>query len=87
LHCLDAEGKLLWQVPLPYGPLAGDPLELDGAYVLAAAVGVIWRIDPATGNELARIETGYPLATGPTLLGEDLLVAGEDGSLYKVPKP
>jgi len=87
LYCLDAVQEIVWQVALPYGPLAGAPLEIDGHFVLAAQSGVIWRAEPATGNELAKIETGYPLGTGPVRLGDGLLIGGQDGCLYKVPLP
>jgi outer membrane protein assembly factor BamB len=87
LYCLGAEGKIVWQIPLPYGPLAGRPLATDAGYLLVAARGVIWRLDPATGRELAKAETGYPLATGAVPLGDGLLVGGHDGCLYKLPKP
>lgn len=87
LYCLDADQETVWQIPLPYGPLAGPPIEVDGHYLLAAESGVIWRVETATGNEVAKIETGYPLGTGPVKLGDGLLVGGHDGSLYKVQMP
>jgi len=87
LYCLDGDQKTVWQVPLPYGPLAGAPIEVDGHYLLAAESGVIWRAETATGNEVAKIETGYPLGTGPVKLGDGLLVGGHDGSLYMVRMP
>jgi len=87
LYCLDAKQQIVWQVALAYGPLAGAPLEADGHYLLASASGVIWRVEPATGRELAKLETGYPLGTGPVRLGDGLLVGGHDGSLHKVPLP
>jgi len=87
LYCLDAGQKVVWQVPLPYGPLAGRPLSTESGDVLAAASGVIWRLDPATGKELAKIETGNPLGTGPVPFGGGLLVGGHDGCLHKVQMP
>ncbi|NQT13299.1 MAG: PQQ-binding-like beta-propeller repeat protein, partial [Planctomycetes bacterium] len=87
LYCLDSAQKIVWQVALPYGRLAGAPLLVDGQYVLAAANGVIWRVESATGKEVGSVETGYPLATGPVRLGDGLLVGGHDGSLYKVKMP
>ncbi len=87
LYCLDAEGQIAWDVPLPYGPLAGRPLAAEKGYVLAAASGVIWRLDPATGEELGKVEAGSPLGTGPVPLGDGLLVGGHDGCLYKVQMP
>jgi len=87
LYCLDAGGEVVWEVPLPYGPLAGRPLGTESGDVLAARSGVLWRLDPATGKELATVEAGNPLGTGPVPLGDGLLVGGHDGCLYKVPMP
>jgi outer membrane protein assembly factor BamB len=87
LCCLDAHGRMLWQKPLPYGPLAGLPLRLGSQYLLASRTGTLWRVDAATGKEIAKLETGYPLATGPVSLGRQLLVGGHDGTLYEVRQP
>lgn len=87
LYCLADAPKLLWKVPLPAGPLAGPPLENAGAYLLAAAGGLVWRVDPATGKELARTEIRQPLATGPVPFGSDLLVGAPDGTLYQIKRP
>ena len=87
LYCLDAKGDIVWRVALNYGPLAGAPAEIDDHYVLAATSGVIWRVEPQTGKDLGKIETGYPLATGPVRLGDGLIVGGHDGTLYKVKMP
>ncbi len=86
LYSIGADGKI-GTTPLPYGPLAGAPLELDGHHVLASTRGVIWRVDTATGNELGKVDVGLPLGTGPVLAGDQLLVGGHDGSLYRVEKP
>lgn len=87
LLCLDGTGELRWQIKMPYGPLAGPPLETGNHYVLAATGGVVWRIEAATGKEVGKIDTGRPLGTGPVLLGKHLLIGGRDGSLYKVKLP
>ena len=87
LIAMDAAGNRLWQVDLPYGPLAGAPLPIDNHYVLASQTGTIWRIEAATGNELGNVDTARPLATGPVLLGRRLLVGGHDGTLYEVRQP
>jgi hypothetical protein len=87
LLCLGGNGELAWRVQLPYGPLAGTPLAMGDEYTLAAASGVVWRVDARTGKQLGKIETGRPLGTGPVLLGHQLLLGGRDGSLYKIERP
>ena len=85
LYCLDSNQVLVCKVKLPYGRLAGAPLPADdGEYILASAGGVVWRVKADSGAELAKIETGYPLATGPVRLGDKLLVGGSDGCLHTV---
>lgn len=86
LLCLDGSGQLRWRAALPYGPLAGTPLETGNHYLLASTSGVVWRLD-AKGAELAKIETGRPLGTGPVPLGRQLLLGGHDGTLYRVEQP
>jgi outer membrane protein assembly factor BamB len=87
LCCFDESGQPLWQVALPYGPLAGAPLLVGDHYILAAAGGVVWRAAAASGKELAKVDTGQPLATGPVLLGERILLGGHDGSLHQLTPP
>jgi outer membrane protein assembly factor BamB len=87
LYCLDDNQEIVWRLPLSDGPLAGAPLSTEAGYVLATKSGAIYRLEPATGKELARIETGYPLGTGPVPFGDGLLVGGHDGCLYQVPMP
>jgi hypothetical protein len=84
LLCLDGEGKVVWKIALLYGPLAGRPLPLGKEYLLASAAGVVSRVDAASGKELGKLETGHPLGTGPVLLGEQILLSGNDGTLYMV---
>lgn len=84
LLCVDGTGKLRWQVDLPYGPLAGAPLEAGGNFVLASTGGTVWRLNGNTGAEIAKVEIGQPLATGPVALGRHFLLGGHDGSLHRV---
>jgi hypothetical protein len=85
--CLDGSGELRWLVQLPYGPLAGTPLEVGDQYILAALGGAVWRVEAKTGKELGKIDTGRPLGTGPVPLGNQLLLGGRDGSLLEIERP
>jgi outer membrane protein assembly factor BamB/tetratricopeptide (TPR) repeat protein len=87
LYCLAPDQKLLWQVPLAHGPLAGAPAESGGRYVLASVTGAVWTIDAESGKEAAVEDLGCPLGCGPVPFGEQLLLAGRDGTLYLVGKP
>lgn len=87
LYCLNDKQKLLWKVDLPAGPLAGRPLEIEGGYLLASSGGLLWRADAATGRELARLEIGQPLGSGPVLVGDRVFVGAHDGTLFQVSRP
>ena len=41
LLCLDDRQNLLWQIELPYGPLAGPPWAIAGQFILASQSGVV----------------------------------------------
>jgi len=93
LLCLDAAGKVAWQQPLPYGPLAGMPLEIGDGYVLASTSGVVWIVNKADGEALRRndaprkVDVARPLGSGAVSLGNKLLVGGRDGCLYLIEQP
>ena len=87
--CIASTHRANWlgNTPLSYGPLAGSPLAVGDHYILAAAGGVVWRVDGDSGKELGRVDAGQPLATGPVLLGGRILVGGHDGSLHQLTPP
>jgi hypothetical protein len=62
-------------------------LRVGTQFLLASQNGIVWRAEAATGKELAKVDAGYPLATGPVLCGQKLLVGGHDGTLYEVRQP
>jgi hypothetical protein len=72
---------------LEHGPVAGAPLRIGGQLLFASKSGVLWRADAATGKASAKVDAGYPLATGPVLCGQKLLVGGHDGTIYEVRQP
>jgi outer membrane protein assembly factor BamB len=87
LVCFDGKGEKLWQAPLAYGPLSGNPLLVENGYMFASTNGVLWQVDAKTGKELGKVETGRSLASGPTTMGGQILVVGTDGSIYEVKQP
>lgn len=87
LHCLDASAAPQWQVPLDHGQPAGPPLAADGAIVIAFRNGVVQKLDLATGNEIAGVDTEQSLASGPVRLQQRLVLAAHDGTLLVVDEP
>jgi outer membrane protein assembly factor BamB len=86
MHVIDASGKMRSD-SLPHGVPTAPPL-VDGAqWLLASPAGTVWRVDPATGEELGRLDTGLALGSGLAAFGNRLLVAGHDGTLYLIAKP
>ena len=63
------------------------PLHVGSQLLLASRTGVIWRPDAATGKELAKVDAGYPLATGPVLCGQNSGWRSPNGTLYEVRQP
>lgn len=86
LLCFDAAAKLCWRLTLPEVPLAGATV-LDGHLLLATANGTMLRIDPADGREVGRIELHRSLATDPVPIGQEVLIGGQSGNLYRVEVP
>ncbi|NQT40133.1 MAG: PQQ-binding-like beta-propeller repeat protein [Planctomycetes bacterium] len=87
LLCVDDQQKVQWAVSAPEGVVAGPPMALDKDFVLAFTDGVVWRISQETGKEIARLDTGVPLAGGPVPWQGKLLLSGHDGTLYTLDVP
>ena len=81
LCCYNADGSLRWQRPLVDGPLAGEPVAVEGDLIVASVAGMLRRIDAASGEELAQAHAGEPLARGAVAAGDHLLLTSADGSL------
>jgi PQQ-like domain len=87
LICLSAAGAVKWQAPTQHGPLAGPPLVLPEAIVLAYRKGVIERRSISDGKPQATINLEQPVATGPVLFLNRIVVAASDGTLLVVDQP
>ena len=87
LLCINPDGTVRWTIPLPYGPLAGLPIEDNGTLLAASTSGKVWRLDPQTGAEKARIDLLESLAAGPVADGKRLLLAAADGSILVILAP
>jgi outer membrane protein assembly factor BamB len=88
LVCIGSDGKARWQQPLEHGPLAGPPLALaEGDLLVVHQSGVVSRVDPATGKELASHDVGESLLGPACVLGQHAYLAGSDGTLHRVAIP
>ena len=86
LVCLDA-AQQRWKTALEHAPLVGQALLKDSHVLLATADGFVLRVDAASGKVLAAVDVGEPLAFGPVLYGDRLLVASPSGVVYVVSIP
>ncbi|MGD9645288.1 MAG: protein kinase [Pirellulales bacterium] len=84
LLCYDAQLQLAWQAPLTDGALAGRPAATDQGLLLSSTSGRVWLAARDTGEPVWTSELGVPLAGGPVVWGERVVVAGSDGTLYVV---
>ncbi len=84
LICMDGTLQQRWKTPLEHGPVVGRALRSDAHAWLCSADGFLCRIELADGNLVETVAIGEPLASGPVLYGDRLLVAGRSGVLWNV---
>ncbi|MCO6044705.1 PQQ-binding-like beta-propeller repeat protein [Aeoliella sp. ICT_H6.2] len=87
LMAIDSTGKFVWEVSLKDAQLAGPPLIVDQSVLLAQQDGVVLKLALADGNEQGRVDAGEPIAGGPVLLNNRLVVAGRDAALLVIESP
>jgi outer membrane protein assembly factor BamB len=88
LLCFEAGGKLRWRHALGHGPLAGSPIaSADGDLIVIHQLGVVCRVESASGKELAATDVGQPLGAAAYVLSDQLIVAGSDGVLHRIALP
>jgi outer membrane protein assembly factor BamB len=87
LMCLNDKQELVWQVELKQGALSGTPLVAGDGILVSTRSGRLCRLAIASGEELAVLDLGEPVAAGPVAFGERLLLAAKGGSLLVVAKP
>jgi len=78
------DGRTAWRNAsvLSYCSAAYDPLT-NSLYV-AGKNGVLYRLDPATGNELGRYASGGSLNLAPTIGGGRVFVVSDNGVVFAV---
>jgi outer membrane protein assembly factor BamB len=66
-------------------PAIGLPASNQEGIVLATVDGVLWHIQPTSGDVVGRVEVGETLGTGPVLFsGNRFIVCSGDGTLHIV---
>jgi len=86
LHCLDLGQDLKdrWTAPLNGDHLTGTPLLDNGRLIMATMNGTVRIFDAQSGDAVRTAQLDQPLEHGPLKIGEHLVVASTDGSLYRI---
>jgi outer membrane protein assembly factor BamB len=87
LLAIGADGKLKWREPFEHGDLAGPPLVTEESVLLTYRKGMVERRALADGKPLASTDVEQPLAAGPVLFMQRLLLVTNDGTLLVVDQP
>jgi outer membrane protein assembly factor BamB len=87
LLCISASGDVKWQMQTQHGAFAGPPLVLPDGVVIVYRKGIIERRSLTDGKAQASANLEQPIATGPALFLQRLVVASSDGTLLVVDKP
>ena len=87
LVAIGAEGKLRWRIPADRGIPTGKPLLHAGRILLATREGWFLVIEENSGQVIQAKQLDAPLATGPVLCGNRVVLGGADGCLYLVDLP
>jgi outer membrane protein assembly factor BamB len=87
LMAVTADGQIKWQAPIEHGDLTGAPLSTPDSVLLAYKKGIIERCSLSAGKSLAVNDVEQPLASGPVLFLQRLVVAVNDGTLLVIDQP
>ncbi len=81
------DGQIAWSVKLEHGDLAGEPLAMQDAVLLAYRKGVVERRATADGAAIAAKDLEHPLTSGPVRFQQRLVLAAHDGTLLVIDGP
>jgi DNA-binding beta-propeller fold protein YncE len=87
LHAFESGSKPRWSQPLSHGLPARAPLNVDGDLILVTRDGTVSRLAADSGQEMAASSIGQPAGTAASLVGEQIVVAGADGTLHTLSLP
>ncbi|HZL90909.1 MAG TPA: PQQ-binding-like beta-propeller repeat protein [Pirellulaceae bacterium] len=87
LHAFQSGSKPLWSQPLAHGLPALAPLAADSDVLVVTRSGAVCRLAKDSGQELAVTQIGQPAGNAASIVGDKIVVAGADGTLYIVPLP
>lgn len=87
LLAIPATADARWQAVLEHDDLAGPPLVVGNSVLLAYRKGIVERRALADGKVAATKNVEQPLATGPAVFLQKLVLAGNDGTVLVIDQP
>jgi hypothetical protein len=87
LTAISATGDIQWKTPIEHGDLASAPLTLPDSVLVSYRKGIVERRSLIDGKLLGTANVEHPLATGPVLFLQRIVVAANDGTLLVIDQP
>ena len=83
---LDRTLAQAWKTPLAHAAPAGDLIASESGLMLACQTGWLCRLDSRSGQDVAAVDLGQPLAGTPLVVGDDVIVSTTDGAIRRRPR-
>ena len=74
LHCLSKEGKELWKVNVPGGPVLASPVVASGRTFCSGCDSTLHIIDTKTGKEQGAVQLDGQTGASAAVVGDDLYI-------------
>ena len=87
LLALESGNMARWSQPLTHGLPARAPLKVGADLIVVYLDGTVSRVSAESGEELATGTIGQFAGSAVAVLGEQIAVAGADGTLHTLPLP
>jgi outer membrane protein assembly factor BamB len=87
LTAIAADGQTRWKAPIEHGDLTGAPLTRAESVLVAYKKGIVERRSLTDGKPLAAKDITQPLASGPVVFLQKLVIAATDGTLLVIDQP
>jgi hypothetical protein len=87
LLALESGNQIRWSQPLAHGLPSRVPLKVDADWVVVFRDGTVSRLSADSGQELAAASIGQFAGSAAAVIGDQIVIAGADGTLHTVPLP
>jgi outer membrane protein assembly factor BamB len=87
LRGFDAKGNEKFSTPIGKDTPVGEPISNGEKTLLCLRGGLIISINKDSGAEIGRFDLGQPISSTPLMMGNKMLVPGQEGVVYIVDVP